>query len=194
MEHYRPIFDVVFLDIEMPIINGMDAARKIRAKDEDVIIIFLTQLAQYAVKGYEVHAFDFIVKPVDYASFRLKLKCALDASGKRSETKLQVRMENGLIWLNARSVCYVEVAKHEITYHTMDCAYTARGSLAELNDTLIHEGFQYCSRYCMVNLRHIRGIFDWYVLIGDQKLEISRRRRRELVDAYMDFYGGKHRD
>lgn len=68
---YSPVYDVIFLDIELGSANGMDIARQIRKTDENTIIIFVTQLAQYAVEGYQVDALDFMVKPLEYYSFEL---------------------------------------------------------------------------------------------------------------------------
>ena len=65
--------DLVLLDIEMPGLNGMEAARLIRSKDEGVILVFITNIAQYAIKGYEVGALDFILKPLRYSAFEMKL-------------------------------------------------------------------------------------------------------------------------
>lgn len=74
MWDYRPYYDAVFMDIEMPGMDGMEAARCIRKVDEQVIIVFITNVARYAVQGYEVGALDFIVKPVTYTSFKMKMQ------------------------------------------------------------------------------------------------------------------------
>ena len=55
LEQYRPCYDVIFLDVEMPQMDGMKAAEKIRETDEEVILIFITNMAKYAIRGYEVH-------------------------------------------------------------------------------------------------------------------------------------------
>lgn len=75
-EGYRPVYDLLLLDIEMPNLDGMSAAEKIRSSDPEVVIIFITNMAQYAIKGYQVDALDYVLKPVSYAAFAFKLKKA----------------------------------------------------------------------------------------------------------------------
>ena len=77
LESYKPVYDIVFMDIRMPDMNGLDAAHRLRQLDPSVILIFLTNLSQYAVRGYEVNALDFIVKPISYYVLVLKLERAL---------------------------------------------------------------------------------------------------------------------
>ncbi len=74
VEHYKPVWDIVLLDIQMPGIDGMETAQFIRKKDDSVAIIFITNMAHYALKGYEVGAFDFVIKPIAYPAFSMKLK------------------------------------------------------------------------------------------------------------------------
>ena len=68
LEGYRPVYDIIFLDVEMQHLDGMETASRIRALDSDVLLIFITNMAQYAIKGYEVDALDYVLKPVSYLS------------------------------------------------------------------------------------------------------------------------------
>ena len=73
LDQYRPRYDVIFLDVEMPQMDGMKAAEKIRETDEEVILIFITNMAKYAIRGYEVQALDYVLKPVKYEAFTVKM-------------------------------------------------------------------------------------------------------------------------
>ena len=77
LENYAPKYDLILLDIEMPKVNGMDAAEKIREVDENVVLMFITNMAQYAIRGYSVGALDFVMKPITYYTFSMKIKRAL---------------------------------------------------------------------------------------------------------------------
>ena len=92
IEGYHPVYDIVILDIEMPGMNGMEAAEKIRQTDENVVLMFITNMIQYAIRGYSVGALDFVMKPVNYYTFSLKLTRAIgriQKNGKEILLKLQ---------------------------------------------------------------------------------------------------------
>lgn len=89
LDAYNFNFDLVFMDINMPSLDGINASKKLREIDSEVMLIFVTSLAQYAIKGYEVNAFDFIVKPISYYNFALKLTRAIDNLSK-DDTKIIV--------------------------------------------------------------------------------------------------------
>ena len=79
-EGYQPGYDIIFLDVEMPRLGGFGAAERIRAVDPDVVLVFVTNMAQYAIKGYEVDALDYVLKPVSYGAFCTKLSRAAGAA------------------------------------------------------------------------------------------------------------------
>ena len=87
LDRYSP-FDMVFMDIELPGMDGMEAARRLREVDLQAILLFVTNMARFAVKCYEVDAMDYLVKPVQYGSFSLKLRRALARWEQTSETIL----------------------------------------------------------------------------------------------------------
>ena len=90
LEKYRGEYDAVFMDIMMPMMNGMECAKQLRTMDENVLLCFVTSMAQYAIHGYEVGAFDFILKPVRYAEFAMKLEQIQRALTKRTEATVLI--------------------------------------------------------------------------------------------------------
>lgn len=192
VKNYMPVYDIIYLDIEMPGLDGMQTAARIREADEDTVIIFLTRLKQFAVKGYEVGAFDYIVKPVDYNSFEIKFTRAIKAAARRSELRVEVRTVREVLWLPASSIYRIEVNRHELTYYTASGVFNTRGSLGEMEKKLYPYGFRLCSRYCLVNMRHVTGMYDWYLLVRGEKVEVSRSKRKEMMRSLVDYFGGKN--
>lgn len=128
LDKYSSGFNIVLMDIDMPMLDGMAASRKLRDIDDDVVLIFVTNLAQYAVEGYEVHAFDFIVKPVSYYSFSIKLRRAIDHLGKSSGVTVQIRTRENFACVPSTEIKYIEVYDHDLVYHTVKGNMTAIGS------------------------------------------------------------------
>ena len=100
-------FDLVFMDIEFPDGDGMDAVKKLREKDKKTLVIFVTNLAQYAIKGYEVKAFDFIVKPVAYYNFVLKMADALKSINLSRDVEVWIKTNEGMQKLQASQITYI---------------------------------------------------------------------------------------
>ena len=167
---YAPVYDAIFLDIEMDSINGMDIARRIRKSDENTIIIFVTQLAQYAVEGYQVDALDFMVKPLEYYNFELVMRKAVRRLRQRRPQTVVLQTEDGMTVLSSEQILYVEVLDHYITYHTAERQYTRKGTLADAEQQLDPRKFYRCSRCYLANLRHISAVGKDSITVGGQEI------------------------
>ena len=109
LEEYKQIYDIILLDIEMPEINGMETARRIRKTDAEVVLMFITNMASYAIHGYEVGALDFIMKPLTYYTFSVKLTRALRRVKKKEQKEILLTLPNGAKKIEIQQLYYVEV-------------------------------------------------------------------------------------
>lgn len=190
VEDYRPIYDLLLLDIKMPRLDGMTAARKIRQVDEEVLIVFITNMAKYAINGYEVEALGFMLKPVNYFSLTVKLRKAMSYIHNQEEVCLILPGGEGDRRVPTKSISFIEVLDHRLHYHTAERVYIRRGSLQKVEKELEGCWFARCNKCYLVNLRHIQLIKkDSVVLTGGDELLISRRKREEFLTAVTEYYG-----
>lgn len=189
-EEYRPVYDLLLLDIEMPHLDGMTAARKIRCVDSEVLILFITNMAKYAISGYEVEALGFMLKPVNYFSLSVKLKKAFSYLHSRAQKSLMIPTKDGMQKISAAEIRYAEVTDHRLQIHTTQGVCTMRGTLQELEEALEGQHFARCNKGYLVNLRHIQLIkSDRVVMAGGDELLISRRKKEEFLLAVTEYYG-----
>ena len=191
---YQCDADLVFLDIRVPDMLGMDVARRIRRMDEAVMIVFVTSLTQYAVEGYSVRAFDYILKPVRYASFSAKLERALRMlSHRKQELMLELRTKTDVRKVPADSVIYVETAaRHDLLFHTGGEVLRQWGALSQYEGQLRQAHFaRPCSSF-LVNLKYVRGVKKDVVILGGTEIEIplSRSKRKEFLTLLAQYKGG----
>lgn len=191
LDSISPRFDLVFMDIEMPMINGMDAAKRLREVDDKTILIFVTHLGQYAVKGYEVNAFDYILKPIRYSSFSMRLDRIVAQTAKLTEKYIMLPIAYGLMRLALSDLFYVEVRLHKLYFHTARGIVETRGSLAEYEDVLRQHGFIRCNKCYIINVRHIKQISEHTVTVGQDSLQISRNRAHSFEKEVKDTLASK---
>ena len=183
LSNYNSDYDIVFMDIELPDLDGMTASKKLRELDTDVMLIFVTNMAQFAVGGYEVDAFDFIVKPVSYYNFALKFGRALARLRNNADVQIWINGKSGNRRISASNLKYVEVADHVLVYHTTDGDFTASGTLSAVQKQLPSVSFALCNRCYMVNLRYVSEVEGFTVVVGGETLQISHPKKREFVRA-----------
>lgn len=183
-------FDLVFMDIAMPHINGMETARELRRRNDTCSLIFITNMAQYAIEGYEVEALDFLLKPVEYFNFSVKLKRALRVYTARQRHFISVPMEDGSAYLAVDDIYYIEVIAHSIIFHTTKTVLESRkNALKTYEQQLAGLGFSRCNYNYLVNLKYVTRSSGDSIFVGGDELKISRNRKKSFMKALADYIG-----
>ena len=192
LENYQADMDVLFMDIQMNLMTGMEAAVRIREKDPQVLIVFVTNLAQYALEGYAVNAFDFILKPVDYNGFFMKLGRICNELRHRNLGKfitIKTKSGGGYTRLNVSDIAYVEVRTHDLIYHAGGETFVARGTLKSAMQELEKYYFSLCNSCYLVNLAYVRNVKKTVVLSTGDELFISQGKRKQFMSEFAKYIG-----
>lgn len=186
-------YDLVLLDIDLPGINGMEAAQLMRVYDEETPLIFVTNLAKYAVKGYEVGATGFIVKPVSWGNLSMNLDRALRAIKQNSGRSVVVPTEDGMRVVSLNAIVYVEVTGHRLSYHLESGeVIETRGSLAQVEEELAGAPVIRVAKSCIANMDKITLVRSQDLQMANGEcVHVSRTRKREVMDAVTDYLGGR---
>ena len=185
--------DLIFMDIDLPGINGMEAATLLRSFDQQTPLIFVTNLSQYAVRGYEVDALDFIVKPVTYYNFSMRMDKAMRVMRRTTGRNVVIQSKTGMRVIPLAELISVEVLNHNLAYRAVgyDDALEVRGSLASIERELEGGPFVRISNSCIVNMGHVRDIQGNELRMSDGRvLYFSRARRRPAMERIADYLGG----
>lgn len=192
LRNARNSTDILLLDIRMDGITGMDAARELRARGNRVALIFITTMTQYAIEGYEVHAFGFLRKPLEYVTFRRQMENLLSHLRREQGTSWMVKNGADSRILPTNDILYLEVYGHNLTVQlkdgsTLPCSSTLR----EAEEQLERIAFFRCHKSCMVNLKYIERIETENVTIwGGKSLPLSRHRRKDFLVAFARYREG----
>lgn len=186
--NYRAEYDIILMDVEMRFMDGMTAAEEIRRKDTEVVIIFITNMPQYAIKGYAVDALDYVLKPLSYFAFSQRIDRALSRMQHRRKRRfLNVATKDGVRRLEFSRIFYVEVDGRRLVYHTADGPISAGGSMRETEKTLEGGSFFRCNKGYLVNLEHVSGMQGDNALVGGEEVQISRAKKKAFLDALNDY-------
>lgn len=189
LENYKPYYDIVFMDIEMPHIDGIEISAKIREIDTKVCIIIVSNSAQYAVKGYSVDAYGYIVKPITPLNFNAVIKKAIEKIKKYNSDFLILTIQGDYKKILIRDIKYIEVMNHDLFFHTEQGVFKKRDVLRNYEEKLEKHGFSKCDKSFLINLSYVDDIIENEVIVGGENIKISRTRKKQFVEDYVNFLG-----
>lgn len=181
--------DLIFIDIELGGMTGMDLAEKIRKKNREVIIIFCTNVASLAIKGYDYDAMDYFIKPITYEALYPRMMKVLTKFA-TPKPSLSIPIDGGFQVVRIDEIAYIESFGHDIIYHTKSGDFNTkeRKSMKVIEKELSSHHFARCNVSYLVNLKYLSTVNgNELVLSNGETLMISRREKKEFIDAFFNY-------
>lgn len=192
LDNYRQIYDLVFLDIDLGkgFLNGMQTAEKLRELDNVVLLMFVTNMPQYAPDGYNVDALDYCLKPINYNNLSVKLDKAIKVLSQRKGLPVKIKDKKGTRIVSSSDILYIEVMGHDLIFHTIDETIESYGGLTEKEAELSGCNFARCSASVLVNLSFVKGLYGDEIAVGDSMIRIGRSKKKTFLEQLNTFLGG----
>lgn len=185
-------FDIIFLDIEMGGMNGMDTAREIRKTDENVIIVFLTSYQEFAPDGYEVNAYRYLIKNQPAYIYEKQFKSIFDEYSQKHKC-FMINDRNDKICIHLKDICFFEVMNKNVTVHTAIKSYEYIGKLSDIEEQLQNDdSFIRTHKNYIVNVAQIDTIRNFDILMkNSENALMSRNLKKSVVDKYISYMTGR---
>ena len=167
--------------------SGEDTAEQLRRGHPDAILIFTTRLSQCAIRGYEVDAIGFLVKPVTLPGLTVKLNKAFKRVEYR-QSKICLKTKDSILFLEKNEIYYAEGSNHHVIYHTAQGEFPVRSSLQEAEEQLGAE-FSRSSHSYIANLGFVTMVGKNDVTVHGEAIPLSRAMRRDFLNAVNRYYG-----
>ncbi len=192
LDRYSNVYDAVFMDIDLPMLNGMDAAKKLRAQDKVVPIVFITNLQHYAIEGYSVNAISYLLKPVTYPQAETVLNKLLRKMQSTEKKDLMISSAGGGYCVNMNDVIYVTViGDHKLEYYVNgeERPIIASGSMKKAEEAFPKKQFCKANSGTLVNLNFVKLVKQNDVDVGVAILALSRPQKKKFISALNEWIG-----
>lgn len=193
LETYRrEPFDIIFLDIEMEGMNGMDTARQLREKDENVIIVFLTSYEEFALEGYEVNAYRYLIKNQPEYVYKKQFKSIFQEYFQKHKYFV-ISDRNNIARIYLKDICFFEVLNKKIIVHTMTNTYEYTGKLSEVESQLADDAsFIRSHKSYIINIAQVDTIGNTDITMKNtENVRMSRKRKKDVVERYLSYMTGR---
>ena len=188
---YQEGISLIFLDIQMNQVDGLTTAREIRKIDEDVLIVFTTNLYQLAVRGYEVDAFDFLVKPITKQAFQKRMVKAMSRLQRWKPALVKIPSGKNYRLVNTSRIRYVEVFGKTILFHMCDDKTEEAAMSLDAFAMLVKDrDFFQCHRSYLVNMNYVTNFTADTVILDADKIPMSKYRKREFMERLTKYING----
>ena len=182
-------YDLVFLDIEMPAVDGITLAKKIRSRSENVFIVFLTSHIEYALEGYEVNALRYLTKPVDIEKLKEVIRYVQEKQG--SSRQIIIKEDGEEILIDINDVIYMESMNQNVRIVTAKGEHVIRYNIGDFEDQLKNDGFFRIHRGYLISLSKVKKFSKNDVIMeGDEALPVSRSNLKPLKEALYSYVEG----
>ena len=182
-------YDLVFLDIEMPALDGITLAKKIRARSENVFIVFLTSHIEYALEGYEVNALRYLTKPVDIEKLKEVIRYVQEKQG--SSRQIIIKEDGEEILIDINDVIYMESMNQNVRIVTAKGEHVIRYNISDFEDQLKNDGFFRIHRGYLISLSKVKKLSGNDVILdGGETLPVSRSNVKPLKEALYTYVEG----
>ena len=191
IDNFHDEFDLIFMDIEMPEVDGLSASEKVRETNKKVPIIIVSYSPKYAVKGYNVNALGYLVKPIGKVDFDNLLEKALKTIQTNQSSFLFISIKDSIVKVDTNDVIYLEVKGHYLTFYFSNKKppLVVRGRITDYQDMLYKYGFSRCNECYLVNLKHVTEVLSGknLVYLNDVVLTISRSKKKRFLSDFTNF-------
>lgn len=182
-------YDLVFLDIEMPAVDGITLAKNIRSLSETVFIVFLTGHVEYALEGYEVNALRYLTKPVDIEKLREVIRYVQEKQG--SSRQIIVKEEGEEIVVDIGDVIYMEAMNQNVKIVTVKGEHFIRYNIGDFEEQLKNDGFFRIHRGYLISLSKVKKLAKNDVIMDNGiTLPVSRSNLKLLKEALYSYVEG----
>lgn len=182
-------YDIIFLDIKMSSMSGVELSNIIRDKNKTVDIVFTTAFLKYALHGYKVGALQYLMKPINTSDLYFCLDKTLERINDKQETPiLVIETAKNTIKVDYNDIYYCIMFSPYIDIHTNLEKITVRKRISEMEERLPSKYFIRCHRSYIVNVSHINSITKNNVILENGvKIPISRGKYKEINNAFIDY-------
>lgn len=187
VENFQNQYDIVLCDIQMKFMGGIEMAEQVRRKNSRVIIIFITNRAEFSIQGYEVEASGYILKPLSYPVLERHLDRAMKHIPAEQTSYLVIEGAKNVLRIPVDEICYIECVRHYQYIHTTAETYRVLTPLWELEEKLDKNAFVRCNNGCLIHLKHVQKLERNMLSVGQGVLNISRNRKKEFVAALTEY-------